>query len=787
MSLIFYELKKVISKKGFIIAFLLCFVLNIFLLYYFQNSNEDNYKLIYANEYNELIDEYSKYPPDKAKKMIDDRLLAYEIKGILESISTADNEDRINSLTEQLENYKLNNASAYEQAKKLIAENNENLYEIQFLYDISQQIDYINSYPEFIDEMYSRAEQQSSSSIFSDENEFSYKNLFKTANDYEHLKGLNLSIVNSSAITETTNYNISDFFVIATILVICVYLFNVEREEGLYKLIRATKNGRLKTIISKTVVLFLLSALISIIFVVSNFVVDFALYGYSDLSINIQSISEFRNCIFNLTQWQFILTFIFAKVLAVLVISSIFIIIFTCFSSTSLMYILNISVIAIEYILYLFIKPDTFLANLKYINIFYIFDAQNSVGSYLNLDIFSNPVNSLYIAIIIFAVISLICIFVSCWIFCTQNQEKGRSKIASIVENFKQKFFKIKGSTSIFKGEMFKYLVQNKMIFAVILIVGFGVMSSIGTVRYSYEKESDIFYKTYMEHLEGDITKEKELYIDEQRKYFDSLENNAIEDNGIISQYADSTIATKGEAFQRVEHQYKRLLELKKDGINARFIDENIYGNFLSNPTREWNNSILVCLMAIITMSCIFTMEYKNMAITLIGSTKNGKGTLFINKILIALLSLILSFTAVYLPYFIRFINTYGTDSFETQTICLQENGTLFSIIGTLSINVMCYFLLSVLIMAVVIILSVSLKNNLTVMVITSIILMIPCLALQSFENIRFGYIIQNNCLLCICVICPIIIIMTICLIIVSFNLFTEDKVRRKANVKVRN
>ena len=64
----------------------------------------------------------------------------------------------------------------------------DNFWKNSFLYNISQQIEYINSYPDFIDKMYDRAKAQSSSSIFGDESSFSYKNLYKTSNDYSGLK-----------------------------------------------------------------------------------------------------------------------------------------------------------------------------------------------------------------------------------------------------------------------------------------------------------------------------------------------------------------------------------------------------------------------------------------------------------------------------------------------------------------------------------------------------------------------------------------------------------------------
>ena len=214
----------------------------------------------------------------------------------------------------------------------------DNFWKNSFLYNISQQIEYINSYPDFIDKMYDRAKAQSSSSIFGDESSFSYKNLYKTSNDYSGLKNTKLSLVNSDAFIATTEYSLTDIFIIAIVFLLCVYLFQYEREKGLYSLVRCTKFGRFKTIISKFMLLFVLSAVVSILFIFCNFIINTFLYGSTDLSVNIQSISEFRNCTLTVTAGQFLILFAFAKIMGTFVISSFLALVFIIFSSSATMY-----------------------------------------------------------------------------------------------------------------------------------------------------------------------------------------------------------------------------------------------------------------------------------------------------------------------------------------------------------------------------------------------------------------------------------------------------------------
>ncbi|MEE0868250.1 MAG: ABC transporter permease, partial [Ruminococcus sp.] len=330
MKLLIYELKKVLNKRIFLVVVALCLVINGFLLYSSQNTEENNLRLTYSDEYGEMLDEYSSIPLDKAKKQVEDELLAYEISGRLESLAQADNEELIESYTSELEEYRKSNPEAYQKAVEMSESREESFWKNSFLYDISQQIEYINSYPDFISEMYDRAKAQSASSIFGDENSFSYKNLYKTADDYSGLKDTKLNLVNSESFTATVKYGLTDFFVIAVVLLICIYLFGYERDKGLYSLIRCTKFGRLKTIIAKLAVLFVLSAVVSVLFILSDFIVNIFLYGSTDLSVNVQSISECRNCTLSVTAGQFLLLFALAKIIGIFVISSLLALVFIC-------------------------------------------------------------------------------------------------------------------------------------------------------------------------------------------------------------------------------------------------------------------------------------------------------------------------------------------------------------------------------------------------------------------------------------------------------------------------
>ena len=796
MKLFIYELKKVLNKKIFLVVLFLCLAINGFLLYSSQNTEENNLRLTYSDEYAKMLDNYSSMPCDEAKKQIDNELLAYEIFSRFESLAQTDNEELIENYTYELEEYKKNNLTAYQKAVEMSEKGGEELWKNYFLYDISQQIAYINSYPDFIDQMYDRAKAQSSSSIFGDENSFSYKNLYKTANDYSGLKNTELSLVNSDAFIATTKYSLTDIFVIAIVLLICVYLFQYEREKGLYSLVRCTKFGRFKTVISKLVLLFALAAVVSVLFVFCNFTMNTFLYGGTDLSVNIQSISEFRNCSLKVTAGQFLFLFVLAKVIGIFVISSFFALVFIVFSSSAMMYLTGLGTVGTEYLFYTLIGQNSFLNLLKYINIFYILDGGEFFGSYLNLNIFSNAVTSVPIVFAVFGTVFLLCTMFSCTLFCKCNQQKTAGIFSRLFEKFKSKFYTLNGSTSIFKGEFYKFTVQNKMAVMIGLLVLFAIISSFGTVRYPYSEISDADYKAYMEYLEGDITVEKENYMLEQQNYFDDLrqrldeiaENSELSENAkqAMSKSIENILNSKGIAFERVNEQYNRLLEINEKGVDARFVDENIYKSFVSSKTREWNDFALLCLVLVIAIPYAFSPEYKNGMINLIRPTKNGKTKLFHRKITVQFTYLLIAFISLYMPYFVRFINTYGVNSLNTPLVCMFENVqiTPFSVINAVVVNLICYFLLATAITFIITVVSIFTRNNMFTMVISTVLIIIPWLALYSIENARIGYWVVNYHSVVVAIVCLLSIFIAIVALEISKFKFTETRIWRRINAK---
>ena len=251
-----------------------------------------------------------------------------------------------------------------------------------------------------------------------------------------------------------------------------------------------------------------------------------------------------------------------------------------------------------------------------------------------------------------------------------------------------------------------------------------------------------------------------------------------------MSKSIENILNSKGVAFERVSEQYSRLLELKESGVNARFIDENIYSTFVSSKTREWNDFVLLCLVLLIAVPYVFSVEYKNGMINLIRPTRNGKTKLFVRKIAVLLMFTLLSYISVYLPYLIRFISTYGTNSFATPIVCIFENlqSSSFSVMGAMIVNLLCSLLLALAVVSIITALSIITESNMFTMVLSTVLIIIPCLSVYSAESVRIGWCIANNCVAALVVVCILSVAIFVIMTAISQLKFTKSRIRRKKN-----
>lgn len=132
----------------------------------------------------------------------------------------------------------------------------------------------------------------------------------------------------------------------------------------------------------------------------------------------------------------------------------------------------------------------------------------------------------------------------------------------------------------------------------------------------------------------------------------------------------------------------------------------------------------------------------------LICSAKNGKGKLVVTKFLVAFLTYSVMYTLIYLPYMINFIATFGTDIFSNPLVFLENFQNLESTITisqAIILEALVHIALSMTASTFILFLSDILKNNITAMVVSTSITLIPCMLVYFNNDLRIFSLFMGN------------------------------------------
>ena len=800
MKLVGYEFKKLQTKNLFLMCLLLFIVLNLLVLFYVQ-SNDKSTSSISNNikYYNNIINEIRELPEKEQSEKANDLLTIIDIALEIDSLSQKENADDVEFSESIIEDYKSKKPLEYEKATKINCSRTQLLNMRTCVDSIVEQIEYFNSYSDYINHMQERSDQQTKFSIFSKKDSFSYNNMKKTPQDFSNLNGLKQEIGNNLFVENATTFVLTDLLVFALVFLMCVYVFTFERDRELYTLIRTTKKGNLQLIISKLVVVILFTVVISVVYYTSNIVISGLYSGFGDMSRNIQSIKLFMNCNLKLQIWQYLILWICSKIVTMCAISVILSLIFVCIKNTSMIFAVTSLCLLVEWLLYFTIGPNTSYNQLKYINIIYFLLGNNLFGNYLNIDILSYPVNIAKIYFILIPVILIGLIVLTCWIFVKQNQISSKGFIDLLLKKISMYFGRVSDGTSLFRGECFKHYKGSMAVLALVLLafVAYSNLNDDITVVYSSAQESA--YSSYLNVLEGPFTQDKEKYLSEQQQYFDGLNekigsilsNSSLssEEKEMKTAAIQSILETKGAAFDEIIEQRNYIKEKGEElDLIPQFINKTVYKRLVENSQREWDLFFLLMVVVIFISSNVFAYEHKKQMTNLIRCNRNGKFKLVITKIAVALITTVFSFVLVYLPYYINFIKTFGTVSLDSPIVFIQDFSGVNSPISvneTIFLISIVHFFFALMTAMLVMMFSQFFKNNSISMIVPSVLILFPSILCMNISEIRLYTAFQNGVWI---ILVPIMLIVSIIVFILCFVMtyisFSKENIKLFGRIK---
>lgn len=696
------ELYKIFSKKIFLILFVVLLLLNGFFIYNKQIKGND-IDFISANAKISLNNDIAKYNNNNDKiKFVHNKLKALE-------------KDDVTHYTDD----------SY--SERTLLDNAEN------------QLKIVSDYKAYINKIIEKSDNITGVSIFEDSSSFSYKNAVKTAEDYKPLSNIETAYSNSEGVNMATDFMLTDLIVILLLCIVCDALIGSERNININSLQRTCRYGRNKSAISKMVVGFITTAVICLMFYGVNYIIAGYTYGFGDLFRPIQSVDSFSNCTLRINVLQYLMLHFITKVLVMYLIYTIVNVLSMVGKSKTISYIAFLCILIVSYCLNLFIGDNTSLMCFKYINLISFVDTKNVISHYRNINIFGEPINYVTCFWIVLLVLLLGLVALNILIY-------SRKKITAYNKSNNSFLPKLKisrGSTNVIVHELYKTFVSNKVgiIILVVLLTQLYITISSPIVLSNDEK----YQKYYFSYYAGDFNSNTKSKIENQIKKYEDNKKSMDKcisdyDNGLITKekYEDlfSTYSAIDEDYSNFKKYvipyYDYLINQSKADKSVSVVNYNGYCALLG---LEGNLSNTYCLalyvLMVICIIPIFTVEYERKSIHLLSSTKLGFKSLVFKKIVCSCIVTALLNLLIYVPYFIRIINSYGINELGAAACSIEKLSNIsdgLSILNVIIITFAIRLLVSLVITVIISGISLFTKNTIISIIITTLVFVVPLL-----------------------------------------------------------
>lgn len=741
-SLIYFELKKIWNKKSFVFITCLLLIINIFFLWYTNLENEkrpslSSYKMFQTEILNMSESEKEEYVR-KFKKDIDGIYFVIDLLNMQKNeIGSSFVEQELNANPRVFETY----YEIYKSGNYLHFTSSLEQEQI-FINEIYNEQVKVSGYDDYLEGIKKDKGKLEGISIFNnqDENNFSTRNIKKSAKDYSGLNSSNVKFIPSKTIVSTIENIGTDILLILITFLFIGNLITEEKEKKLFYVTRSTKYGVVHSIFAKIIALFIHCIIFSILLFSINYLFFGIFGGFNDLGIELQSLAPYMESNFNGSILEYLIISILTKGIVVFGIGTIITAICIISDSMILPYILGISFLSISWLFYKIIPAVSSLNIIKHLNIFGILKTENLYGSYLNFNFFEYPISRITFSWIMIVGLLGLGIFL-----CIKFFLKGKSlELKRSTKNFILKF---KPHTSLFKHELYKILITNK---GIIIILIFSLLICYNELQRRYSPSlQEQYYQNIMLKLEGKPTEEKTELIKTEKSRFDEAFSKISE---IDEQIAKGEINdTTGEAmkvkwysitafyptFEKVLEQDKYVKE--NDG---NYIYDTGYLYLFGVMDEGILNDFILLTLSIIFMFCnVMAIEYQNKAVNILQATNKGKKAIIKTKVKATIIIVLLFCILPFVCRFISVSSTFPINGFllSAKDISIYHNlSSGILVIGLILLKIFIQVFSGIILAMLILTISAWKKNNVQTIFLGLLILFVPLvLVLLGFEYMR--------------------------------------------------
>lgn len=752
MRVFYYEWKKIKRKKMFWGIALILLLLNCGLFFYNQYYTEE-YRAFgeFRGEYETFQKEIESIKPEKRKEHLEKLQSIYDMAGSIISLQywTTNNEEDAEIYQMQLEQFQKEQPEIYEQAVKLVKDETVDV-KAKYVTDYLEQMEYQEEYKDYITDMEKRTGNQLSNPVFK-KGSYAYYNLLKTCMDFEACKDIKVEIGEHCGIEAGTGFWLTDFFVFAILFFLGIYMYVQEKEKGLLCLVRSNVKGRYASARAKCMVVLIITVFVCVFFYGVDLLLAHGLYGFGDTTRMVQSLPSFRNCSLTITIAQYLVVWFLLKIAVSLIFSLLVMCMLQLASNGKVVCMVMLILLGLEYLFKTYIPDRSIFSYWKYINLFSFSDGKRLLQTYMNLNFFGKPVNVYKIGIVLGIVSFALLVVGAIWLYPKQKHIEKKDGML-LADRLRKKFHRKRYCTQLWLFEWKKYFVQQKMLVLLLAVAGMAVMFYQGYQTDTYGDNKEAVYMSYMSKFEGAWDETKENYYQFQRAYFDGLkeELEALRAGGAAGEKEENyqrksvitaILDTQQEGFYDVSNQYEHMQSMhKKYGMELEFPNEYAGRKLFYTKEDDVKNFVWMMAWVVLSIGSLFWAEYKKNLHQLIHGTPRGRKDLFRTKCIIGFGVGIFCYLAAYVPKLLSVYKQYGGKSLYCHLKVMPQFqccGSDMTAVKALVCIMLTRLLLLLAAVALAIFLSVWCKNYLRSMILTAVILFVPCIFVSQIEVLR--------------------------------------------------
>lgn len=544
-------------------------------------------------------------------------------------------------------------AAQYEQNKDELDED-ALMCETEALEKLQGQIEYIESYPNYLESIQAKAKQLNTISIFDQDNSLSSQNIAKTAAAYEGLENTELTLGNDELLTSVMNFDLAHYLVFVFTIIVVMSFVN-ERKRGLWSMVYASPGGRLHLALKR-------SGILAAAVFAANFIIYAALFvtayfvcgGIENLFRSVQSIETFQNFVFPLNELEFIVFYLIANAATQLALGFVVWLILSAVQNVNMAIGTAGVIFGCEFLLYALLPSQSGFAVLKYVNLFLFINPTTAIVKYANINAFVTVLNLFWLTLISAVAVILVFAVLSVAVCARKRPCKTPSKLEILFIKFFGKlsgvYWEVIEKLGVVGTDLYKLLVIQKGIVAlVIFVVLLFSSTTTGEIIYS---DCDGIVNDFYEQYGGEVTEEAYAYIDgleAEIAEVDAQLTLAAQDykNGKITsdEYTNAQLKSdaydsKREAFTKIRSILVYAEEMNSSSESAWLVNPNGYEKLLgeSGYTRQQNFALLSVFCIIIVLSGVFAFERRSAVKNVLTASGGGREYLFKRKIIAVLI-----------------------------------------------------------------------------------------------------------------------------------------------------